>query len=101
LSYVREHLQDKPTLAQVARYAGIGERQLQRDLTGRTGLSFSALLQKERIDRSRQLLADPSLTSLTIADIAARSGLPDLKRFHRLFKQATGMTPAQYRLKGP
>ncbi len=59
--------------------------------------AFSALLRKERIDRSRMLLADPSLSSLTVADIAAQSGLPDLKRFHRLFKQATRMTPGQYR----
>ena len=95
--HIREHLQTRLTLAQVARHAGIGERQLQRDLTAWTGLSFSALLQKERIDRSRELLADPSLSSLTVADVAARCGLPDLKRFHRLFKQATGMTPGQYR----
>jgi len=97
LQYVRERLHEKITLAQIARHAGIGERQLQRDLTAQTGLSFSALLRKERIDRSRELLADPSLSSLTIADIAARSGLPDLKRFHRLFKQSTGMTPNRYR----
>jgi AraC-like DNA-binding protein len=95
--HIREHLQTRLTLAQVARHAGIGERQLQRDLTAWTGLSFSALLQKERIDRSRELLADPSLSSLTVADVAARCGLPDLKRFHRLFKQATGMTPGQFR----
>ncbi|QTH41595.1 helix-turn-helix domain-containing protein [Cohnella sp. LGH] len=97
LQYIRERLHERITLAQISRHAGIGERQLQRDLAEQTGLSFSALLRKERIDRSRMLLADPSLSSLTVADIAAQSGLPDLKRFHRLFKQATGMTPGQYR----
>ncbi|MFC4601187.1 helix-turn-helix domain-containing protein [Cohnella hongkongensis] len=97
LQYIRERLSDRLTLAQVARHAGIGGRQLQRDLLARTGLGFSALLQKERIDRSRELLADPAFSSLTVADIAARSGIPDLKRFHRLFKQSTGVTPGQYR----
>ncbi|TVY01239.1 helix-turn-helix domain-containing protein [Cohnella terricola] len=97
LLYIRDRLHEKPTLACVAKHAGIGERQLQRDLTARMGLSFTALLRKERIDRSRQLLTDPFLASLTVADIASRSGLPDLKRFHRIFKETTGLTPAQYR----
>ncbi|MFC5404782.1 AraC family transcriptional regulator [Cohnella soli] len=97
LQYIRERLHEKVTIAQVARHAGIGARQLQRDLSAQTKLSFSALLLKERIDRSRELLTDPSLATLTVADAAARCGIPDLKRFHRLFKQATGKTPGQYR----
>ncbi len=95
--YVRGHLHEKLTLTAVARYIGIGERQLQRNVNVRTGLSFTALLQKERIDRSCRLLADPLFASLTVADIASRVGISDLKRFHRLFKLTTDTTPARYR----
>ncbi|MEQ4480918.1 helix-turn-helix domain-containing protein [Cohnella silvisoli] len=95
--HIREHLHDKLTLSAIAQQIGIGERQLQRNLSERTGLSFTALLHKERIDRSCRLLADPALASLTVADIASRVGIYDLKRFHRQFKLTTGMTPARYR----
>jgi AraC family L-rhamnose operon transcriptional activator RhaR len=95
--YVRENLHGKLPISSVARQAGIGTRQLQRYLTEHSGLTFTALLQKERIDRSCELLADPSSVSLSVADIAVRVGIQDLKRFHRLFKLATGTTPARYR----
>ncbi|BBI31620.1 AraC family transcriptional regulator [Cohnella abietis] len=95
--FVRDHLHEKQTLATVAQHIGVGERQLQRNLLDKAQLSFTSLLQKERIDRSCQLLIDPSLSSLTIADISSRVGIHDLKRFHLLFKQAMGMTPARYR----
>ncbi len=95
--YIRENLHGKLSIASAARQAGIGTRQLQRYLSERNGLTFTTLAQKERIDRSCELLADPSSSSLSVADIALRVGIQDLKRFHRLFKQATGLTPARYR----
>lgn len=100
LHHIRENLHDKLTLTAVARHIGIGERQLQRILATSIGLSFSTLLCKERIDHSKRLLTDPSLASITVADIASRSGIRDLKSFYRLFKAATGVTPAQYRARG-
>ncbi|TFE29458.1 helix-turn-helix transcriptional regulator [Cohnella luojiensis] len=95
--YVREHLHEKLSLTDVAQHVGVGERQLQRILAEHAGLSFTALLNKERIDRSCQLLADPSSSFFTIADIAAKVGIYDLKRFYKQFKLATGQTPARYR----
>lgn len=94
--HIRENLHGKLTLAEVGSRIGVGGRQLQRLIALHFGRSFSELLQSERIDRSCELLADPSLT---VADVAARSGIRDLKRFHRLFKLKTGTTPNRYRLK--
>ncbi|MBB6734640.1 AraC family transcriptional regulator [Cohnella zeiphila] len=96
--YVRDRLHGALSLSEAAERAGIGARQLQRLLRSRTGQTFTDFVQKERIDRSCRLLTDPSLSSLTVADIASRVGLSDPKRFHLLFKRATGTTPARYRL---
>ncbi|MFX3636646.1 MAG: helix-turn-helix domain-containing protein [Candidatus Pristimantibacillus sp.] len=95
--YIREHLHEKLLIADIARHIGIGERQLQRMVSGQTGLSLSSILQKERIRCSCKLLSDPSLSSLTISDIADRVGIHDLKVFHRLFKAMMDDTPAHYR----
>lgn len=97
LAYIRQHLHEKLTVTQVAQQIGIGERQLQRNLSDHTGLAFTTLLHKERIDRSCKLLIDPSLATFTIAEIAYQVGINDMKRFHHLFKQMTGLTPNRYR----
>jgi AraC-like DNA-binding protein len=95
--YIQDHLHEKLTITAIAQHIGLSERQLQRIVSKLTGLSLSALIQKERIKRSCMLLSDPSLTLLTVADIASRVGIHDLKRFHRLFKRMTDNTPARYR----
>lgn len=97
LSEIRSRLHDKITLAQMASEVGIGARQLQRIIHACTGGTFSDLLTHERIHRSCQLLADPSARSLSISEIAAAVGIQDPKRFYRVFKEKTGMTPASYR----
>lgn len=95
--YIRDHLHEKLTIADIAGHIGLGERQLQRIVSSYTGLSISSLLSKERIERSRKLLSEPSCAGLTVAEIASQVGIHDLKRFHRLFKQTTNVTPGRYR----
>ncbi|NQX59844.1 AraC family transcriptional regulator [Paenibacillus qinlingensis] len=97
LRSIRSRLADKITLASLAKEVGIGTRQLQRIITEHTSESFSELLSQERINQSCRLLADSSNRDLSIADIAAAVGIQDPKRFYRLFKEKTGVTPATYR----
>lgn len=99
LRSIRNRLADKITLASLAKEVGIGARQLQRIVSEHTGASFSELLSHERINQSCRLLADPSNRDLSIADIAAAVGVQDPKRFYRLFKEKTGVTPATYRIR--
>lgn len=97
LRSIRSQLADKITLSSLADEVGIGSRQLQRIITEHTGESFSELIAHERINQSCRLLADPSNRDLPITDIAAAVGIQDPKRFYRLFKEKTGVTPAAYR----
>lgn len=94
---IRSRIGDKITLDSLATEVGVGTRQLQRMITTHTGNSFSELVSHERINHSCLLLADPHNRELSIADIAASVGIQDPKRFYRLFKEKTGVTPAAYR----
>jgi two-component system response regulator YesN len=79
------------------------------DICGATGFSasyFSTLFKKEtgegvlkyltrvRIEKSKSLLQD---TSLSVEEICNQVGYSDLKHFTATFKKATSLNPAQYR----
>jgi AraC-like DNA-binding protein len=51
-----------------------------------------------RLERSRQDLLDPALSSWPVSTIGARWGLTDPSHFGRVFRAAYGLTPAEYRL---
>ncbi|WP_029192709.1 AraC family transcriptional regulator [Paenibacillus harenae] len=94
LHYIRTRLHEQVKLRDVSAQIKLGERQLQRLIQAATGLTFTGLLHKERIDRSCSLLKH---TVKTAAEIALLSGFHDMKHFHRLFKRLTGMTPIAFR----
>ena len=61
-----------------------------------TGKSFSEYLMDVRLTYARQLLAR---TDLPIASVAEECGIPDNNYFSRVFHQAEGCTPRDYRIK--
>lgn len=52
------------------------------------------MIRRLRINRARELLADPTRT---VAGIAGAVGFMDLSTFHRAFKRETGMTSREWR----
>ena len=58
------------------------------------GYNFVDFVTKVRIDKAKQLLQNPEFTAVRIA---AEVGYQDASYFSRVFRQATGMTPNQYR----
>ena len=60
----------------------------------RTGRSFVDLLRDLRVEKACQLLAQ---TGDTLSDIALACGFCDQSYFTRVFRDARGMTPRQYR----
>lgn len=83
------------TLAQVADTVYVSQSHLSRLFTRLTGEGFSEYLRGLRIRHACRLLKE---TSLTVEEIAYRSGLRDLPSFYRAFRTLIGMTPKQYRL---
>ncbi|MDP9141490.1 MAG: AraC family transcriptional regulator [Pseudomonadota bacterium] len=83
-----------PDLASVASRLNLSERTLKRRLHER-GLGFQQLLDEARRRDAVQLLGD---ASLSIEQIALRTGYTDPANFTRAFRKWMGTTPSEYRL---
>lgn len=93
-SYIADHHAEAFTLDDLARRIHVSVRTLQRRFLAATGLTPIQYQQAVRVDRSKDLLESDHLP---VQEIAARVGYEDRVAFGRLFKKATGMTPAAYR----
>ncbi len=82
--------------ASVGRRLHVSERYVQQLLEG-AGKTFSAYVREMRLKRARQLLGDPLIAHLRIADIAAMAGFNDLSHFNRMFRSYFGQTPSDAR----
>ena len=58
------------------------------------GVGFLAYLTNIRMEHAKKLLLS---TSLSIAEVAERSGYGDYRVFTKAFKKSEGVTPSQYR----
>lgn len=94
MEYIRENSREKLRLADVADQVYVSQWHLSKLLNKHTGKTFSDLLNGARMDRSKELLKDPSLR---ICDVAEMVGFQDLAHFSRVFKKLEGMSAGEYR----
>jgi AraC-like DNA-binding protein len=96
-AFVEQHLGD-PGLdpGTVAAAHHVSVRQLHQLFTSQ-GTTVAAWIRHRRLERCRRDLADPALLHQSVSTIAVRWGLPDPAHFSRIFRQAYGMPPAEYR----
>jgi AraC-like DNA-binding protein len=95
--YALAHLGDpglSPEAVALACYVSV--RQLHR-VFAREGLTFGGWVREQRLRRCRDELADPRLSHLTAAEIAARWGFRSAAHFSRAFRARYGVTPASRR----
>lgn len=86
------------TIADVASIVGLPEHRLRRLINDRLGhRNFPSFVNQHRIVAARTMLADPGLASRTVASIAYELGFGSLGPFNRAFRDATGVTPTEYR----
>lgn len=94
--YINEHLQERPTLEQLAGLVSLSKEHLrflfQKEI-GQAPMKFSANM---RMQRARELLL---LSSYPMKEIAERLGFQDQHHFTRSFHQAEGLSPRNYRRK--
>ncbi|MGO4107824.1 response regulator [Paenibacillus sp. YAF4_2] len=96
MTFVDERLEQKITLKEVAAHFDFTPNYLSTLFKEEIGTLFSDWLNERRMDRVRELLADPCLK---VYEIAERVGYKNIIYFNRQFKQFTGMTPGEYRKK--
>jgi AraC-like DNA-binding protein len=82
------------TLAELARVCELSVRQFTRAFRQSTGQSPHAWLTERRLDRAQGLL---ELTTLPLAEVAARTGFASQSHFTRVFTKALGSSPGAFR----
>jgi len=95
----RERLADgapPPSLAELARGAGLGRYAFLRAFAAAFGLPPHAWAQQQRLARAEALLA----RGAALADAAAASGFADQSHMTRAFRRFSGYTPGQYAARG-
>jgi len=95
--YIGNHL-GEPDLdsAAVARANFISTRYVQ-SIFREHGTTVSSWVRERRLANTRRDLADPVLGEQGIGEIAMRWGFPDQAYFSRIFRQAFGESPKQWR----
>lgn len=84
------------TADRVAQELGVSARTLHRAFASQD-TSFAGHLRALRVVEAAQLLAQPRLARLTVAEVGRRSGFADASHFVREFQRAHGVTPARWR----
>jgi transcriptional regulator GlxA family with amidase domain len=88
------NLDQRLTVDQLARQAGMSRRTLIRRFTTETGQPPMRWLLNARLSRARELLES---TDLTVESVARRCGLGTSANFRTLFKEHVGVPPSVYR----
>ena len=94
LIFLQTHYTQSLTLTQLADFQSVSEAHLARTFQKEVGISVMAMLRKIRLEHAVYLLEN---TQEKIKTIAVQCGYTDSLYFSRIFHQATGLSPIQYR----
>jgi len=94
LRFLQEHAGRPIGVDDLARAAGMSRRALHQAFLDHLGRTPGALLHRTRMELAKRLLADPSLS---LHEVAVRSGYQSENGLWVAFKHAFGQTPRQYR----
>lgn len=97
LAFIDRHLADPELgVTRIAREFGISSRSIHKLFEGEAHTVARAIWDR-RLERCRDEMVDPSLTTRSITEIAHLWGFSDSQHFSRAFKQRFGVTPRDYR----
>ncbi|MEX2103811.1 MAG: helix-turn-helix domain-containing protein, partial [Bacilli bacterium] len=94
LRIIHEQFQSGITLEEIAITLRITPEYLSALFTKEVKCNFSIYVKDFRIKKAKALLLNPQLKMF---EIARAVGYPDPKYFSRVFKEATGLSPVEYR----
>ncbi len=95
MEYVEQHLSEPIGLGEIAVHLNVSMGYLSRLFRQETGVTFHDYLRGRRMDQACVLLT--SSEDLYMYEVASGCGYDTFGHFARVFKQAFGMTPIEYR----
>ncbi|HEV8245548.1 MAG TPA: AraC family transcriptional regulator, partial [Polyangiaceae bacterium] len=93
-TFIRAHLGEPLTQAQVAHVAGFAPDYFSRLFRREQGVTFAHYVLELRVERAREMLLR---TMLPVEEVQKLCGFRTRTYFHRVFKTATKRTPAEFR----
>lgn len=94
IEYVSKHFAGNINMATTANYVSTNYSWFSEKFKEQTGISFNDYLKRLRLDEAKRLL---SKGCYKVYEVASRSGFNDVKYFMKTFREATGMSPGEYR----
>lgn len=92
--YIRDRLGEGLMLSEIARHAGLSERQLQRLFRRAFGITIQQFVIRSRIQAA---IYELTRSLRTVAEIAVMFGFSDQSAFTNQFRSVTGLPPRSYR----
>lgn len=92
--YVRSHLSEAVTIADIAEELGYSVSHLRAVFRDRLGVSLGRYMRESRLSEAAQLLQS---SELNVSDIGEKCGFESLYAFSRAFRRAYGIPPRAYR----
>lgn len=90
--FIRENYHRRVSLSSVARQLNVSANYLSRQFRRETGMTLTSYIQRVRLDRARELLAD---RERTISEIAYLVGYQNYRDFYRNFVKYENASPSQ------
>lgn len=94
LEYIEERFADRLSLTQVSRLTNRSPSRFSRLFKEVTGLTFTDYIVATRVNMAKQLLVT---NQWTITEIAEKTGFCNVNYFGKVFKEATGFSPLQFK----
>ena len=91
------YLESSIRLKDVAALLEISTNHLSQALNEQLDKNFFEFINGYRVEKAKQLLADPQNAHFTLLAIAYDAGFSTKSTFNKTFKEMTGETPSQYR----
>jgi LacI family transcriptional regulator len=92
--FIREHACRRILASDVVRRVGVSPSTLKNRFKAVTGRTIHAEIQRVRLERAKQLIAD---TDLPLKQVAMQAGFQYVQYLTTLFHRSVGQTPARFR----
>lgn len=96
IEYLYEHIDQQPSLEDVATYMNLSPSYIQRQFQEWVGISPKKFVQYMSLQQAKYYL----MQQRSLLDTALNTGLSGTGRLHDLFIQLEGMTPGEYKRQG-